>query len=307
LLSEPSQKFSSKQEALDMYRYRISEINEKLPTMFPKDILTEEALTVRVQEGITSATAYYDNGVFYARLEPLNSQTRFEGMTLTLHEANPGHHLQDAVTKSQRNVPEFMKYPMFHRYSEIPSRFGMPTVSTEGWGLYSEFLGHEMGLFDQDKLAEFGFFSFNLLRACRLVVDTGLHAMNWTRDEAVTFMMENTPAARHVVESEVDRYITLPAQALAYKIGEQNIRKVRAEAGERLGADFDLREFHRTVIQCQGPLPVLETCVDTWVRGSGQSQKPLISSERDVSGAERTGVVTSLLVMIAAMVRGVQI
>ena len=82
----------------------------------------------------------------------------------------------------------------------------MPTVSTEGWGLYSEFLGHEMGLYDQDKLAEFGFFSFNLLRACRLVVDTGLHAMNWTRDEAVTFMMENTPAAGHVVESEVDRW-----------------------------------------------------------------------------------------------------
>ena len=81
----------------------------------------------------------------------------------------------------------------------------MPTVSSEGWGLYSEFLGHEMGLYDQDKLSEFGFYSFNLLRACRLVVDTGLHAMNWTREEAVTFMMENTPAARHVVESEIDR------------------------------------------------------------------------------------------------------
>ena len=81
----------------------------------------------------------------------------------------------------------------------------MPTVSTEGWGLYSEFLGLEMGLYEADKLSEFGFYSFNLLRACRLVVDTGIHAMNWTRDEAVDYMMENTPAARHVVESEVDR------------------------------------------------------------------------------------------------------
>ena len=190
----------------------------------------------------------------------------------------------------------------------------MPTVSTEGWGLYSEFLGLEMGLFEADKLAEFGFYSFNLLRACRLVVDTGIHAMNWTRDQAVDFMMENTPAARHVVESEVDRYITLPGQALAYKIGERNIKKVRAEARERMGEQFDLREFHRTVIQCQGPLPVLESCVDTWARGrvGGSFAScplcPVTSGEAggQVSGAERTGVMTSVLVMVGVMgiVRG---
>ena len=131
LLSKPSEKFSSKEDALNMYRKRIRQINDKLPTIFPQDMLTEEALNVRVDEGF-GAQAYYENGVFYARLEPLDSQTRcerkiimiililmliiirFEGMTLTLHEANPGHHLQ-AVYNKRLQVPDFMKYPMFHR------------------------------------------------------------------------------------------------------------------------------------------------------------------------------------------------
>jgi len=217
--------------------------------------------------------AYYENGsqdgsrpgVFYVNLNPLESQKKYEAVTLSLHEGNPGHNYQFVFNKQQSDLPRFMANPMFTRYSEAPSRFPMNTAHVEGWGLYSEFLGFEMGLYEEDLYARFGHYSYNLLRAARLVVDTGIHALAWTRQEAVDYMEANTALSRVAVEREVDRYITWPGQATAYKVGERKIRQLRQSASEQMGERFDLREFHRTILRCLGPLSAVEDCVAAFV------------------------------------------
>ena len=141
-----------------------------------------------------------------------------------------------------------MTNPMFLRYSEAPSRFPMNTAHVEGWGLYSEFLGFEMGLYDSDLYARFGHYSHGLLRACRLVVDTGIHSKGWTKQQAVDFMTDNTALSAANIDAEVNRYITWPGQALAYKIGELKIRELRTRAEQALGDKFDLRAFHDAVL-----------------------------------------------------------
>ena len=161
----------------------------------------------------------------------------------------------------------------------------MPTAHVEGWGLYSEYLGFELGLYE-DPYARFGHYSFNLLRACRLVVDTGLHAMGWTRDKAVNYMLENTALSRDSVEAEIDRYITIPGQACAYKIGERKIRDLRSAAEKQLGDKFSIAEFHRAVLQCVGPMSVLETCIERFVSAVLSNNTPVIQSggDRSVGG-----------------------
>ena len=129
----------------------------------------------------------------------------------------------------------------------------------EGWALYSEHLGHEMGLYEEDPYQLIGFYSFNLLRACRLVIDTGIHALNWTRKQAVDYMLENSIMTNEFVELEIDRYITWPGQATAYKIGEQHIKKLRGKFEQN--SNFDLKEFHKAVLDCYGPLTMLEECI----------------------------------------------
>ena len=145
----------------------------------------------------------------------------------------------------------------------------MPTVHTEGWGLYSEFLGLEMEMYEE-KYARLGHYSYNLLRACRLVVDTGLHALGWTRDQAVQYMLDNTALPEESVKGEVDRYITWPGQACAYKIGERKIRELRSLSEEKLGEKFDVKEFHRVALKCVGPLTVLERCVEDWIEATAR-------------------------------------
>ena len=161
----------------------------------------------------------------------------------------------------------------------------MPIAEVKGWGMYSEYLGFELGLYE-DPYARFGHYSFNLLRACRLVVDTGLHAMGWTRDKAVNYMLENTALSRDSVEAEIDRYITIPGQACAYKIGERKIRDLRAAAEKQLGDKFSIAEFHRAVLQCVGPMSVLETCIERFVSAVLSNNTPVIQSggDRSVGG-----------------------
>ena len=193
------------------------------------------------------------------------------------------------------------------RYSEAPSRFNMPTVHTEGWGLYSEYLGFEMGLYE-DNYARLGHYSYNLLRACRLVVDTGIHALGWTRDQAVQYMLDNTAMTEDSCRLEVDRYITWPGQACAYKIGERKIKELRRSATERLGEKFDVKEFHRIALRCVGPLSVLEGCVEDWVSraSSGgqqlQSDGPLTYDfDENSSGTGGALLPTSLLIIITTV------
>lgn len=173
---------------------------------------------------------------------------------LTLHEAVPGHHLQVALAREQTELPDY-------RRSFYTSAFG------EGWGLYAEHLGLEMGFY-QDPYSNFGRLTFEMWRAARLVVDTGMHTMGWSRQQAIDFLASNTALSMHNVTTEIDRYISWPAQALSYKLGELTIKRLRAQAEQALGNDFDIREFHDVVLGSGSlPLEVLEQQIQQYITG----------------------------------------
>src|SRR5262249_7783582 len=169
-----------------------------------------------------------------------------------LHEGAPGHHIQIALAEEMQSLPEY------RRNDDL-------TAYVEGWALYSERLGEEMGVYPTP-YEHFGRLSYEMWRACRLVIDTGIHAMGWTRDQAVACLRDNSALAPAEIEREVDRYIGWPGQALAYKIGEIQIRELRAEAEHSLGACFDIRRFHDALLG-SGPLPmsVLKRRMETWI------------------------------------------
>ena len=176
----------------------------------------------------------------------------------------------------------------------------MPTVHTEGWGLYSEYLGFEMEMYG-DHYARLGHYSYNLLRACRLVVDTGLHGLGWTREQAVQYMVENTILPVEGVEGEVDRYITWPGQACAYKIGERKIRELRRTSMERLGEKFDVKEFHRVALRCVGPLSVLENCVEDWLEAAVRPRPDSSLTYDFVDDMSGAGLGQSTLLLLPAV------
>ncbi|WP_417624946.1 DUF885 domain-containing protein [Paremcibacter congregatus] len=191
------------------------------------------------------------SGTYFLGTSNLKAQPLYTLEALTFHEGVPGHHLQSAVAM-ELDVPEFRK-TLYH------SAYG------EGWGLYSEFLGKEMGFY-QDPYSDFGRLTYETWRAVRLVVDTGMHAFGWSRDKAIQYMLDNTALSEPDVIAEIDRYITWPAQALSYKIGEIKIRALRKKAEDTLGENFDLRAFHDMIIG-NGSLPIaiLEEVVNQWI------------------------------------------
>jgi uncharacterized protein (DUF885 family) len=191
-------------------------------------------------------------GIYWVNTYALETRPFYNQEALTLHEAVPGHHLQIALSHELQNLPNF------RRYSYI-STFG------EGWGLYSEHLGIEMGFYT-DPYSNFGRLSYEMWRACRLVVDTGIHTKGWTRQQAIDYLAAHTALALHEVETETDRYISWPGQALAYKIGELKIRELRTKAEKELGTSFDIREFHDAVLlNGSVPLPILEEAVNQFI------------------------------------------
>ena len=195
-------------------------------------------------------------GIYWVNTYMLESRPLYNLEALTLHESVPGHHLQIALSRELRDVPNF------RRFSYI-SAFG------EGWGLYCEWLGLEAGFYT-DPYSNFGRLTYEMWRACRLVVDTGIHAKGWTRQQAIDYMATRTALPLHEVETEVDRYISWPGQALAYKLGELKIKELRARAEKALGTRFDVREFHDVVLGSGAvPLDVLEGNVDRWLRNAG--------------------------------------
>ncbi len=193
-------------------------------------------------------------GYYWVNTYALDTRPLYNLEALTLHEAVPGHHHQIALAAELEGVPPF-------RQHDYISAFG------EGWGLYSERLGLEMGFYT-DPYSNFGRLTYEMWRACRLVVDTGVHAMGWTRQRMMDFMAANTALSRHEIETETDRYISWPAQALSYKLGEIEIRRLRAQAEDALGESFDLRQFHDVVLS-QGSVPLvsLRTMVEEYIAG----------------------------------------
>ena len=191
-------------------------------------------------------------GTFYFNAYDLPSRTTSGMTTLYLHEGAPGHHFQISLAQENAKLPAFM-------------RFGGNTAYVEGWALYAETLGYDMGLF-KDPYQRFGTLSDEMLRAMRLVVDTGLHSKGWTRDQAIEYMLANSDMGRTDATAEVERYIAIPSQALAYKIGAMTIQKLKAKAQKELGAKFDVREFHNQVLNTGAlPLAVLEKKIDGWI------------------------------------------
>ena len=192
-------------------------------------------------------------GTYWVNTYALESRPFYVLESLTLHEAVPGHHLQIAL------AGELTDLPAFRRFLYIDA-FG------EGWGLYCERLGREMGLY-ADPYSDFGRLTYEMWRACRLVVDTGLHAMGWTRQRALDYLASNTALSLHECETETDRYISWPGQALAYKTGELTIRSLRARAEQALGPRFEIREFHdRILAGGTVTMPILESRIDRWIR-----------------------------------------
>lgn len=208
----------------------------------------------------SAPTAYYYGGsssagrpgTFFANTYNLRARPTWEMVPLTLHEAVPGHHLQISINEELGDVPEFRKYAHY-------------TSFIEGWGLYAESLGEEMGMYE-DLYDKFGQLTYEMWRAVRLVVDTGMHSKNWSRARAIEFFKEYTPKTEHDIVVEVDRYIIWPGQALSYKIGELKFKSLRAKARKKLGDKFDLREYHNVALKNGAlPLNILERKIDQWI------------------------------------------
>jgi uncharacterized protein (DUF885 family) len=261
LRTDPQFYAKTPQQLLERASFIAKKIDGKLPSEFrtlprlpytvepvPPDIAPKytSGRYVEAPQGSTQA------GIFWVNTYQLESRPFYNLTALALHEAVPGHHLQIARSRELEDLPDF------RRYSYI-SAFG------EGWGLYSEWLGVEMGMYD-DPYSNFGRLGYEMWRACRLVVDTGVHAMGWTRQQAIDYMATRTTLPLHEVETEVDRYISWPGQALAYKLGELKIKELRRKAEKELGPGFDVRAFHDAVIGSGSvPLSVLGNNIDRWI------------------------------------------
>jgi uncharacterized protein (DUF885 family) len=191
-------------------------------------------------------------GIYYANLYDMESMPTYQMEALAYHEGIPGHHMQLAIQQELEEVPMFRK-------------FGGYTAYTEGWGLYSEFIPKEMGFY-ADPYSDFGRLAMELWRACRLVVDTGIHSKKWTREEGIKYYTDNTPNAELDVIKMVERHIVMPSQATAYKIGMLKILELRKKAKDALGDKFDIRDFHEVVISHGAiPLNILEDFIDEYI------------------------------------------
>lgn len=264
--TDPKFKMSSR-EALTQGYYDIGKkVDALVPQYFsvlpktPLEIRPYEPFREQFQAGGSYEAGTPDGsrpGVFYFNAYDLPSRTTPGMTTLYLHEGAPGHHFQISLARENAALPAFM-------------RFGGNTAYNEGWALYAETLGYEMKLFE-DAYQRQGTLDDEMLRAMRLVVDTGIHSKGWTREQAIDYMLANSAMGRTDATAEVERYIAIPTQALAYKVGALKIQELRKKAAAQLGARFDIRRFHDQVLNTGSlPMPVLEAKIDAWIAGGGK-------------------------------------
>ncbi|GAB4573228.1 MAG: DUF885 domain-containing protein [Rhodothalassiaceae bacterium] len=260
LRSDPQFYAKTPEELLMRAAFIAKRIDERLPAYFrtlPRMPYGVRAVPEDIAPNYTTGRYWppiegMRGGLYMVNTYALDKRPLYELPALTLHEAVPGHHLQTALASEAPERPRF-------RQRLYVNAFG------EGWGLYAEKLGIEMGLYETP-YEEFGRLSYEMWRAGRLVVDTGIHAMGWTREQAIAFFLENSALSEHNIETEVDRYISWPGQALAYKMGERAILALRRKAETMLGEAFDIRDFHDAALLGGSlPLPILEERIDAWI------------------------------------------
>ena len=262
LRTDPRFYAKSRQELLEKASEIDKRIDDKLPAFFgtlPRLTFGVRPVPAEIEEGYTTGRYWPGSpeqgiaGGYMVNTSHLDQRPLYELPALTLHESVPGHHLQIALAQERKDLP------FFRRNADV-------TAYTEGWGLYAESLGEEMGIY-RDAYERFGRLSYEMWRACRLVADTGIHWLGWTREEARACFTDNTALASKNIEVELDRYVSWPGQALAYKIGEIRLQALRRRAEQALGPRFDIRRFHDEILGA-GPLPLdlLETRVDAWIK-----------------------------------------
>jgi uncharacterized protein (DUF885 family) len=261
LRTDPKFYYKTGDELFRAYAYIVKMIDPELPRLFGKLYRTPFGLRpIPENSAPNTTTAYYSGpsidgkrpGYYYVNLYRPEVRPKYEMEVLSVHEAAPGHHLQIALAQEQTDLPKFR-------------RAGGFTAYIEGWGLYSERLGYDLGLY-KDPYSRFGQLTYDQWRAIRLVVDTGLHAMKWPRQQAIDYFMANAAKTEADIINEIDRYIANPGQALAYKIGQLKLLELRERATTSLGSKFDIRGFHDTVLATGAvPLDILEQNVDGWI------------------------------------------
>ena len=261
LRTDPQFYYETSEELLQAYLATSKELDPKIVPLFK--VLPRMPYGIRPipeESAPDTTTAYYMRpsadgsraGYYYVNLYKPEVRPKYEIEVLSVHEAVPGHHLQIALAMEIENIPNFRKYSGYTAY-------------VEGWGLYSESLGYDMGLY-QDPYSEFGALTYDMWRAIRLVVDTGMHYKGWSREQAIDFFKENAAKTEQDIVNEVDRYLIMPGQALAYKIGQLKIMELKQKSKESLGEKFDIKEFHHVILgEGALPLDVLEEKVNDYI------------------------------------------